>query len=364
MVSCRGGVLLPVRTGYEQVIANRCNDNFAYDAKGDGKVLSNDGKVLSIEYTDEHGEVITVGVPLGVKHGVTPGSIIPHSIVSDMKPGSKFKAGDVLAWNEGYFQRDYLNKNGASMKGGTLARVVLMEGNDTLEDGSAISPSLSGRLSTPVGKVKTLAVTFDQSVENLVTVGTKVKIDTVLAVLEDGSLAGVAGKDKNLLGLSKLTASTPKAKAEGVISKIEVVYYGDKADMHPTLRNIANADARRRKEILESTNSVGSPTGELTDRAYINGQKITKNMMAISIYIDSDLSCDIGDKVVFDNVLKSIVGRVMEGTNATEDGEPIDAIFGYASVSARIILSPEINGITNTTLLAASKKFADIYFGN
>lgn len=361
MVSARGGKLLPVRTGYEQVIANRCSDKFAYDAKGDGTVLAVDDKFVTIEYKDEDGTTIKAGLKLGVAHGKASGAIIPHTMVTDLRAGTKFKKGDILVWNTGYFERDILNPNGVSMKGGTIARVALIETNDTLEDGCAISPKLSKALGTPISKAKTLLLTFDQSVTNMVSIGDKVDIDTILAIIEDGSLAGIAGNDKNLLGLTKLSGSSPKAKLKGVVSNIEVVWMGDKADMHPTLRNIANADARRRKETQERTGADIALHGEVTEPTFVFQQKLTANTMAITIFMDMELTADIGDKAVFDNVLKSIIGRVMEGTNTTEDGKPIDAVFSYRGIADRVVLSPEINGTTNSVMIAVSKKFAEIY---
>ena len=66
-------------------------------------------------------------------------------------------------------------------------------------------------------------------------------------------------------------------------------------------------------------------------------------------------------KGVFANQLKTVVARVMSGTNQTESGEDIDAIFGYQSINARIVVSPEIAGTTNTLLRVLSKRVANIY---
>jgi hypothetical protein len=85
--------------------------------------------------------------------------------------------------------------------------------------------------------------------------------------------------------------------------------------------------------------------------------------MAITIYMDSELENAVGDKAVFDNALKTIVGRVMTGTNTTEDGEPIDGLFSYDGISRRIVPGAFSNGITNTTLLALGEAFVKAYRG-
>lgn len=51
----------------------------------------------------------------------------------------------------------------------------------------------------------------------------------------------------------------------------------------------------------------------------------------------------------------------MEGVNESEDGEPIDAIFGYKSIADRLVTSPEIMGTTNSLLKTLSKQVAKLY---
>lgn len=53
----------------------------------------------------------------------------------------------------------------------------------------------------------------------------------------------------------------------------------------------------------------------------------------------------------------------MSGKNETESGEKLDALFSYTSLSARIVMSPEIMGTTNVILKILSKRTAEIYFG-
>jgi hypothetical protein len=363
MVSAKGSVVTPVRTGYEQVIANRCSDKFAYSAKGDGKVISVDDKYLQIQYKDESGEEVIKGIPVGTKHGLAAGAVIPHKTVTDLKAGAKFKKGDILTWNNGYFSRDYLNPGGVSSKGGVLARMAILESSDTIEDSSAISERLVKQLATPISKMKTILVSFTDSVTNLVKEGDAVDIESILCVIEDASTAELSKNDTSLVGLTKLSGSTPRAKFRGTVGKVEIVYMGKPEDMHPTLKSIALKDAKARKETIKSTGVDGATTGEIFATTFVGGEKVTPNTMAITIYMDSELENAVGDKAVFDNALKTIVGRVMTGTNTTEDGEPIDGLFSYDGISRRIVPGAFSNGITNTTLLALGEAFVKAYRG-
>lgn len=51
----------------------------------------------------------------------------------------------------------------------------------------------------------------------------------------------------------------------------------------------------------------------------------------------------------------------MEGTNETESGKPIHCIFGYQSVSNRIVNSATLIGTTTTLLKLITKEVIDIY---
>nr|DAJ23627.1 MAG TPA: hypothetical protein [Caudoviricetes sp.] len=51
----------------------------------------------------------------------------------------------------------------------------------------------------------------------------------------------------------------------------------------------------------------------------------------------------------------------MTGVNETQSGKPIDAIFGYQSISNRIVQSAELIGTTNTLLKLISQEVIDIY---
>ena len=61
--------------------------------------------------------------------------------------------------------------------------------------------------------------------------------------------------------------------------------------------------------------------------------------------------------------MKTVFSRVMQGTNTTESGEPLDAIFGNTSIEERMVLSPKLMGTTNTLLKVLSKHVAAVYRG-
>lgn len=85
--------------------------------------------------------------------------------------------------------------------------------------------------------------------------------------------------------------------------------------------------------------------------------------MAVRVYITSNIGTGVGDKGVFANQMKTIFGRVMSGENRTESGEDLDAIFGYTSISNRIVLSSDLIGTTTTLLKVIAKQAVKVYRG-
>jgi hypothetical protein len=303
-------------------------------------------------------------VELGRRFGVAAGSMFPHEIQTALKEGMAVNQGDCLAYNAHYFQLDPLNPRQAILKTGVLVKTAIMDTPDTLEDSSVISQRAADLLETRITKVRNIVVSFDQAVHNLVTAGEFVEVEDILCTIEDAVTAqnSTLFDDTSRDTLRLIAANTPKAKFRGQVEKVEVFYNGDIEDLSPSLQDAAvGSDQRRRREARE-LNRKYIP-GRVDEGLRIDNNPLPFEHAVIRVYISGDVPAGVGDKGVFGNQLKTIFGRVMVGENTTASGEPIDAIFGYESISARIVLSPELMGTTNTLLKVISKRVADVYFG-
>ena len=94
----------------------------------------------------------------------------------------------------------------------------------------------------------------------------------------------------------------------------------------------------------------------------IGEHALNNEQAVIVIYINREIPCGIGDKLVFGNQGKSTVGEILFGETKTEDGRTIDAIFGAKSFIDRIITSPFKNGLTNAYLVNCGEIAHDMYF--
>ncbi|WP_257291521.1 hypothetical protein [Endozoicomonas sp. ONNA1] len=357
-IAVEGGSVSPLRTGHEEVIAHRVDDLFAFSAKEDGVIENVSEKALTVKY--KSGKVDSV--ELGERWGVVAGTNVKHSIVTDFSQGTKVKAGDILAYNTGFFERSWFNPTQVSWKAGVMVKTAIMDTLDTLEDSSAISERVGKLMTTTVGKVRHIKVPFDHTVHNLVSVGDHVESDSILCTLEDS----ITGDNKlfdesTAQALNVLSAAAPKAKFAGTVDRIEVMYYGDMSDMSDSLQAIAKQGDRERRKRVKELSLNEAATGELKESIHVDAALLPMDTLVISIYISHPQTAGVGDKGVFGSALKTTFGRVLTGVNETESGETIDAVFGFQSISNRIVTSPMIMGTTNTLLRVLGKHLAELY---
>lgn len=293
---------------------------------------------------------------LGITHGTVSGSTIPHTRITDMIKGQQFKKTNALIFNTGFFQRSELNPENVIYKAGIIANTVYLENASTIEDGCVITEEIANKLATPGTTLHGIVIDFNTVIHNLVSIGDKLEPESILCTLENFISEDLEAKDAEAIrSLTKLSANNPKAKTYGTITEIEVVYYGNIENMHPSLQKIATKyDTLRAKKV----NTLGlddAKTGRVTETIRVAGTKLLENQLAIKIYIDGEIAMSSGDKLVFANQLKSTCSRVETNSITTEKGEKIDAVFGYLSISNRIVGSAERSGLMNSIMINLSK---------
>jgi hypothetical protein len=349
----------PLRTGYESVLAHRVDDMFAVPAEQNGEVTSLNEKGMVVTYADGS----TRSIPLGRRFGKAASLVFPHQLNTTFTLNQKVKKGDVLAYNERYFQPDPLVPGQVVWKAGLLVKTAIMENPDTLEDSSVISAKVAEELETELTSVRDIVVSFDQAIHGLVEVGSEVDIESILCTIEDAVTAENNLFDESSLDMLRLiAANTPRAKYKGKVEKVEVFYHGEVDDMSDSLAEIATAGDRERKRNARALQQQAL-NGKVDSSTRIQGKPLPADNLLIRIYITGPQSAGVGDKAVFANQMKTVIGRVMHGVNETASGIPLDAIFSYQSISNRIVRSPEIIGVTNSLLKLISKRVANAYKG-
>lgn len=351
-IACEGYHQPYLRTGYEQVLAHRAGELFAYTAKEPGKVISKNDKGLIVEFNSGEKR----GFKIGRQYGRAEGSVYPHDITSTLEVGDEFKVGETIIYNTGFFEPDFLNPKSVVWKSSMAVKTVLYESSQTHEDSSSISPRISNKLTAKTTKVRSFVVEFKQGVKNVIKIGSNTEPNDVLFIIEEAvtNEHGLFDED-TLATLQKISNNAPLAKVRGIIDRMEVYYHGNKEDMSPSLRTLANQSD---KLMAEEAKAMGKPviTGAVTEEYRVAGTPLAMETAEIKVYITIETTAGVGDKGVFANQMKSVFGEVLDYEMKTESGEAIDAVFGRRSIAARIVLSPDIIGTSTTLLKVIAKK--------
>jgi hypothetical protein len=360
VVPCVGYKQAAVRTGYEQAIPHRTtNDLFSTTARQDGKVLSITDTGILVQYKDGTKK----GIEIGRRYGVAAGMTLPHDVVTPLKEGQSFKAGDPLAYNKDFFEPDMLDPTQIVMKTGALVNIAFLESSATADDSSAISRKISELLTTRVTKVKQVVVEFTQQIHKCMKPGTDANIGDVYCIIEDAITSDNSLFDEASLETLKLVGShVPTVKEKSRLERIEVFYHGDKEDMSESLRQLADYSDRQR---TKRRASIGKKpmTGSVDSGFRVDGNPLQLDTACINFFMTADVPEGVGDKNVIGNQMKTVIGEVFPMEIRTERGEEIDVLFGQKSIDDRIVNSPEIIGTTTTLLEIIGKNAAKIFFG-
>ena len=352
-------MVLPVRTGYEQVVANRVGDGFASMASDDGIVESMTETGMVVAYKNGTKQ----GMLLGTRFGAAAGATIPHDLTTELKIGDRFKAGDALAYHKGWFTPDYFNKGQLIYKGGVLATIALVETPQTHEDACTLTTSFVQKLRTDLAKPKKVRMNFKDDISNVVAIGARVEFETPLCLIQDEMTAntGVFSQD-TIATLAMASRDVPTAKTTGVVTKIEVFYNGSKEDMSLSVRALANYGDKQRAKQAESTG--GKVYTGSTDESYrVDGDPLLLDTMCVVFYIKESVPAGVADKVVFANQMKSVISEVVDYKIVTESGIEVDGLFGAYSIFKRIVNSAFNTGTTNVLSELGARQALKIYRG-
>lgn len=348
---------VPVRTGYERVVGSRTTDLFCRVADQDGKVTDISNNVMTVEYKDG-----SVGkYQFGKRYVKWSGKTVIQTTECMVKVGDSFKQGETLLHNPVFFSQDKLAPKQSTFNMARLARIAFIEGGDVYEDSCAISQEFSQILTANTAQIRNIILDSTQDITNLLKVGTPVSPDTILCTILNTQTDSSYYDADTLALLEKISSTSPKAKCEGVIAKIDAIYTGDVETLPEGVKDIV---IQSDKEIYRTAKKLGEPvTSGLVDIGFrVDGKSLPKNTVVVRIHIDENLSMGTGDKLVVSHQLKATIARVWTDTNTTEDGQAIDAYFSGNSADKRVVNSPFLIGTTGSLLVEITKQAVNKYF--
>lgn len=343
-----------VRTGYENVIANRCDPKYVVTAIGDGVVDSVSKSAVTVRYKD--GKSVKYKILKWTSKAESSSTYI-HQQVSNVKKGDKVVAGDVLIYDPAFFEVDIFNTRRVIYKSAVPMSIALMEELGTYEDSCVISKKATNKLKVKVTKIKSVIIDISDEIDGLVKIGDKIKAGDNLFTIVDYSVAKLKGiNEKTLELLKELKNSAIPSKYNGVIEDI-IIYYNTTEDSEISeslKRAISESDARLMSKV--------GYTGKVDSSYSINGKRLLDDKLEIKVYITIEETMGTGDKAIISNQLKTTVGHVLDETiTAVDSGDEIDLLFSLVSINARIVNSFSMISTTGKLLEIIGKKAVDIY---
>ena len=350
-----GQRVLPLLTGYELVMPYRVSAKYCINAKQKGEVTKVTKSYVEIKYVDG----TTAKYKLySWQSKDTGGTSYRHPVVTLLEKGDKVEVGDNITHAETFFGRYIFNPKRVAYKGGVLGLVAFTHEGVTYEDSTALSMQFAEKLKTKLTKVKSKVIPTNIMIEQLINIGNAVAYNTPMFVYKDGaSSAGtdIKLKEASLELLKKLEYSAFKAETKGTITRIEIFYNADPEEMTPAVRDLISKIDKKMLDLYGYTGRV--------DNTYsVKGKPLLKDTMEIKVYIEKQAKMNDASKVIFANQLKATAGNIYREI-VTSDGREVDARFGELSEEARIVNSPELQGIANAILVKGTDEMIKAYFG-
>lgn len=358
-----------VRTGMESIIGDFSGSLYAIIAKDDGKVIDVNEKksICLIQYRNKE----QISFEFNNQFGEVSGTIINHHIKLLVEKNDTFEKGDTLAYNTGFFSYDHIYKT-LNWKHGVFGNIAIIEKDETLEDGSSCTKKFADKLSFKSVYTRPIKISNNLSIIDYMNVGDKVDFSdslinleyTDVALLNLNELDADIDESKDLLrDLNKVSI---KAKHKGEITKMKLFYTGDKDDFDDSIKKLINSYDRKNNETYRLVKNTETAFEHLTISQVAVGTRVkntllNENELLVMFYISEEIEHSIGDKLVVDSSLKSVVGKIYDKIES-KSGIDIDMLFGGVSIMNRIILSPIKAGIMERILETVEDNAIDMYF--
>lgn len=373
------GMPLLITNGSDEAMPYISSDVFAYKAKEDGVVIEVSSEYMIVNYkipvkTEDGKSYLNEYINLKeeCKKNSNGGFFITIKLDTDLKEGSKFKKGEIIA----YDKSSYSNKNGETddlaYNVGVLAKIAILNTDEGFEDSTAISNWLSEAMATDIIMEKDKDLAKTTNVYSIAKVGQEIQEGDPLLIFQNS----FDENDANLLlknitnpeYVSDLGRIRLKSKYTGIIQDIKIYRTCELSEMSDSLRKIVEdyeKQIKAQKKMYKKYNIPGenildpdykmAPTGIMKNN--IDGVKIV-------FYIKYNDKLSIGDKVVAQSankgVIKNIFPKDLTPFSEYRSNEQIHALFAARSFNARMVTSVWSSGAINKCMVELDRHVKEI----
>lgn len=384
-----------ISNGFEKVFPYHLSSDFSIVAEHDGEVVQYDENtgLLVIKYkweepgpdnktkiTREKNAVINLSSQVSKNGG--GGFFLATKLKAYFKPGQKFKAKDVLAANDKFF--DNYN-DGVKFNIGTLCKVACMSAYNTFEDSTVISTRLSNKMASKITMEKHLVLGPNANILKLPKIGDTIAVNDNIVEYEQSNddesinrlLANIDDELKEKV--TSMSRGIIKSKYTGVIEDIKVYSVSELDELSPSLRKVVSRYWKRVKSMKDIINKLNITDPSDTGNVYmmedkpikpINGKVKGFDMesgVLILIYITYRNPFSIGDKLINFAALKGVCSEIWdpgkEPYSEFRPKEEISAFFPPLGLMARKTPSILPTMFGNKLIIELKRKLGEIYLG-
>ena len=353
-----------VRAEYNGEVVTKTDDYMVikYDSKN--VKLGPDGKPES--------EYRMINLKETVKKNSDGGFYVTVTLVTSMKEGNKFKAGEILAYDkDSYSKVSESDELGYNL--GVLAKVAIMNNDEGFEDSTSVSHWISDALASEVVTLRdTPPLNKSTNIYHIAKVGQEIQEGDPLIIYqnafdeEDANLLLKSITDEDIV--SDLGRIRIRSKYTGVVQDIKIYRTCEIDEMSETMQKIVKDYEKNIKATRAMYKKYNIPGANRLDPDYIMPQtgklKNCNDGIIIEFYIKYNDKLGVGDKVVAQSANKGVCKDIfpvgLEPFSESNPDEAIHAIFAARSFNARMVTSVFKSGAINKLLIELDRQVKDI----
>ncbi|MGL5750944.1 MAG: hypothetical protein ACRCXT_10485 [Paraclostridium sp.] len=366
------GMPLLISNGADQALPYLTPNDFSYKAKHDGEVIEVTESFMVVKY--KTGECDMIDLRDNIKKNSNGGFYISVQLSTKLKQGKKFKANDILAYDELSYSDMVGHTDNISYNLGTMAKIAILNTDEGFEDSAIISEWLSEAMATDVVIQKDVVLPKSTNLYNMVKKGDPVQEGDPLLVFQNAFeeddinilLKNLTDGDEELV--SELGRIPIKSKITGEVKDIKMYRTVEKDECSDSLKKKINEYEKNIKDIKGVMKKYDiSYLGSLDADYKLEKSGKLKNVedgVLIEFYLKYEDKMSVGDKLIYYSALKGVIKDIFpegkEPYTALRPDEKIHSLLSQGSVIGRMVCSVKYNLAINKILIELDRKVKDI----
>jgi hypothetical protein len=370
-----------VGSGLDKTLSKLISQDFAWKAAFDGIVTKVDekNKLVFVKYND--GQITAIDIGDKPAKNSASGFFMKNKLdlLDNIKVGSKFIKGDILATNRNFFKKDMEGSNGFAP--GRLSKIAIMCLPTTYEDSAPVIERVAKEMASDIITEKQVALKENSKIISIVSEGQKVNVNDPLIIFEEigdsekDALAAIERSTMQAEGddeLMNLGRNVIKSKYSGIITNIKVYYNCDLEStlVEPSLKDFVKKYITKVKIRSDALKGIKhDDLIELPSIERINSDKIFGNEMSgvlIVFYIMHEEKLDVGNKLSFFSACKGIVSEVISDDLAPypeyRSEDVVEAVVSPMSLISRNTPDMMLQGFANKVVIELKKQCIEDLF--